>query len=106
MTRLTHSLAHFPLGHFIALGLAAVPFLLALGQRQFALGDALATINPEGHKRQALGIQFSLQFVDLFLAQEQFPRSERPVIVWPSRNILADMEVHEPNRAAANGPRD
>src|ERR1700722_6492721 len=104
MTKLTHSLAHFPLGLFIALGLAAVPFLLALGQRQFALGDALAEVDPEGHKRQALGIQFSLQLVDLFLAEEQFPRSERSVIVWPSRKIFADMEVHEPYVAAAEDP--
>src|ERR1700674_5903583 len=102
MTKLTHSLADFPFGLFIALRLAAVPLLLSLGKRQFALGDALAEVNPQGHERQALGIQFSFQLVNLFLPEEQFPRSERSVVIWPSGKIFADVEINEPNLAAAN----
>jgi hypothetical protein len=102
MTKLTHSLANFPFGFFIFLCLAAIPLLLALGERQFALSKALAEVNPQGHERQPLGIQFSLQLVNLFLPEEEFPRSERSVVKWPSRKILADVEIHEPNLAAAN----
>ena len=61
MTKLTNGLANFPFGLFIALGLAAVPLLLALGQRQFALGDALAEIDPQGNDGQAFGVQFAFQ---------------------------------------------
>src|ERR1700685_4253332 len=104
MTKLTHSLADFPFGLFITFCLAAVPFLFALGERQFALGDAFAEVNPQGNERQALGIQFSFQFADLFLAEEQFPRSEGSVVIGTSRKILADMEIHEPNLAASNHP--
>src|ERR1700688_296572 len=102
MTKLTHSLADFPFGLFIALGLAAVPFLFALGERQFALGDALAEVNPQGNEREAFGIQFSFQFADLFLAEEQLPRAQGAVVIRTSRKIFADMEIHEPNLAAAN----
>src|ERR1700726_1205362 len=102
MTKLTHSLADFPFGLFIFLRLAAVPLLLSLGKRQFALGKALAKINPQGHERQALRIQFSFQLVNLFFPEEEFPRAERSVVKWPPRNILADVEIHEPNLAAAN----
>jgi hypothetical protein len=46
--KLAHGLAHFPFGLFIALGLAAVPLLFTLGERQFAFGDAFAKVNPQG----------------------------------------------------------
>jgi hypothetical protein len=102
MTELTHSLANFPFGLFIALRLAAIPLLFALGQRQFALGDAFTEVNSQGHERQTLGIQFSFQFVDLFLPEKQFSSSEGSVVVWPSGKIFADVEIHKPNLAAAD----
>jgi hypothetical protein len=102
MTKLTHRLANFPFGLFIALRLAAIPLLLTLGQRQFAFGDAFAEVNPQGHKRQALGVKFSFQLVNLLLPQEQFPRSEGSMVIWPSRKIFADMAIQEPDLAAAN----
>src|SRR6266478_5654303 len=102
MTKLTHGLTYFPFGLFIALRLAPVPLLLSLGEGQFALGDALAEVDPKWHERQAFGIQFSFQFVDLFLAEEQLPRSEGSVVKWPSGEIFADMAIHEPDLAAAN----
>src|SRR5579863_2351756 len=102
MTKLAHSLAHFPFGLFIAFVLAAVPLFLALGERQFAFGDAVAKINPQGDDRKTLCFKLSLQLVDLFLTEEKFPRTERSVVKWPSREIFADVQIHEPDFAAAD----
>ena len=102
MTKLTHGLADFPFGLFIFLRLAAVPFLFALGKGDFALGDAFAKVNPQRNDRQTLVVHFSFQLVNLFLAEEQFPRSERSVVEWPSREVFADMEIQEPDFAAAD----
>src|SRR5580692_5491728 len=102
LTKLTHGLVHFPFRLLILLGLPAVPLLFALGEGQFALGEAISKINPQGHKCQTLGIEFALQLVDLFLAEEQLSRSKRAVIKWAPGKIFADVEIHEPYLAAAN----
>ncbi len=104
MTILTHGLADFPFGLFLALGLAAIPLLFSLGKGQFALSDAVAEINPQGYECQALLIHFSFQFVNLLFAEEQFPRPERPMVKGPSGEIFADMDVQEPNLALTNHP--
>src|SRR5689334_14387579 len=102
MPKLTHSFADFPFGLFIALGLAAIPLLLSLGQGQFAFGNAFAKVNPQGHEGQSLGIKFSFQFVDLFFTEEQLPRSQGSVVVWPSRKIFANVAIEEPDLATAD----
>src|SRR6202051_4314209 len=93
MTKLPHGLADFPFGLFIFLRLPAVPLFLALCKRHFALGDALAEVNPQGNERQTLVVHFSFQLVNLFLPEEEFPRSEGSVVKWPARKIFADVEI-------------
>jgi hypothetical protein len=102
MTKLTHGLADFPFGLFIFLRLAAIPFLFALGKCDFALGDAFAKVNPQGNDRQTLVVHFSFQLVNLFLPEKQLPRSEWSMVKWTARKIFANMEIHEPDFAAAN----
>jgi hypothetical protein len=92
MTKLTHSFTDFPFGLFVSLGLAAVPLLFALGEGDFAFGDAVAEVDAQGDERQAFAIRFARQFFDLFLAQEQLARAQGPVIPRASREIFADME--------------
>src|ERR1017187_7536180 len=53
MTKLPHGLAHFAFGLFVFFGLAAIPFLLALGQGEFTLGDSFLEINAQRDERQA-----------------------------------------------------
>ncbi len=48
--KLVHSLADLPLGLLLPLRLPAVPFLLPLGKGNFAFGDAVPEVDPEGHQ--------------------------------------------------------
>src|ERR1700691_2127500 len=95
MTKLTHGLADFTLGLFVFFGLAAVPLLLALGEGQFALGDSVAEIDPQGNERKTFVVQLPLQFDDLFLAQQQLSRPEGAMVEWTARQIFTDVDVYE-----------
>src|SRR5882672_9010672 len=65
--KLVHSLADFLPGLFIFFRLAAVPFLLSLGQGNFTLGDAVTKINSQRNQGKPLCIRPSIQLFD-FLA--------------------------------------
>jgi len=99
---LAHGLANLALGFFIFFRLAAVPFLFALGKGQFAFGNAVAKINPQGDKRQSFIVQFSFELCYLFPAKKQLPRSERAVVKWAAGKIFANMKIDEPNFALAD----
>jgi len=104
MTKLTHGFADFPFRLFIFFGLAPVPLLFALRKGHFAFGYSLTEVNAQGNDGQALVVHFSLQLIDLFLVQEQLPRTERPVIEGPAGEVFADMEIDEPDFAAPDHP--
>ena len=99
---LAHGLADFALGFFIFFRLAAIPFFLSLGERQFAFGDAVAKINTQGDKRKPLVVQFALELRDLFLAKKKLTSSQRSVVKWTAGKILADMKIDQPNFAFAD----
>ncbi len=102
MTELTHGLADFPFGLFVFFRLAAVPLLLALGESYFAFGDPFAEVHAQGNDGQALVVHLSFELIDLFLVQEQLPRTQRTVVKRPSRKVFANMEIDEPHFAAAD----
>src|SRR3954447_8867054 len=54
------------------LGLALVPMLFALGQRQFAFHSAGLEIHAGGNQREALLLEFPREFANLFFFNQQF----------------------------------
>src|SRR6267154_1302116 len=91
-----HGLVGFLAGFLVALVLAPVPSLLALRQSNFALGDAVTEVYPQGNDRQTFGLRASGQLVNFLLVQKQLARSQRLVIPGAAGHILGDVCVDQP----------
>src|ERR1700731_2172377 len=94
-----HSLFGFPARFLVALVLAAVPDFFALGQRNFALGDAVAKVYPQRDYGQTLGLGAAGQLVDFVLVQQQFPGTQGFMVPRTARHVLRDVGVFEPRAA-------
>src|SRR5258708_28126808 len=91
-----HSLFGFPARFLGALTLAAVPSLLALRQGDFALGDAVAEVYPQGNYGQTFGLSAASELVDFILVQQKLARAQRLVVPRATRHVLGDVSVDQP----------
>src|ERR1700740_2747957 len=91
-----HSLVGFPAGFLGALVLAAIPSLFALRQRDFALGDAVSEVYPQGNYGQTFGLRAASKLVNFIMVQQELPGSEGLVVPRPAWHVLGDMGVDEP----------
>src|ERR1700686_1689163 len=86
-----HSLFGFPARFLVALILAAVPSLFALGQRDFALGDAVAKVYPQRDYGQTFGLSAAGELVDFVLVQQQLTRAKGFVVPRAAGHVLGDV---------------
>src|SRR5260370_17738595 len=91
-----HSLVGFPAGFLGALVLAAVPGLFALRQGDFALGDAVAEVYPQGNDGLTFGLGAAGQLVNFVFVEKQLARAERFVIPGAAGHVLSDVGVDQP----------
>lgn len=94
-----HCFASFALVFLFALGAAAIPEFFATGQREFALGQAVAEINFERDKSKAFLLNLAAQFVYFAAIEQEFARAERAVIPGTARAVFGNVAVHQPHFA-------
>src|SRR5436305_635545 len=79
LSRPHDSLTSFLVGGLAALGLALVPELLALGERDFTFYFPAAEVEAGGDERESLLLRLADELAQLFFMDEQLARAQRGV---------------------------
>src|SRR3954452_3534644 len=87
-----------PLGQ----GMALVPALLALGQRDLDLGPAVEEVEREGHDREALLVDPPLDLVDLLAVEQQLALAPGRVVGPGALGVLRDVHAVQPGLVAVD----
>jgi hypothetical protein len=89
----------FPARFFVALVLAAVPGLLTLRQRNFALCDAVAKVYPQWNNGQTFGLCTAGQLMNFVLVQQEFTGAQGFMVPRAAGHVLSYVGVHQPRAA-------
>ena len=74
--------------------------LLALGDGQLALRDAVAKINLQRNDGHPLLLRLNHQTINFAPLEQQFALPQRVVIAKPAGQILRDVEIDQPDSPA------
>src|SRR3974390_780146 len=81
------------IGRPAPLGLALIPKLLALGQRQLHFDSAIFKVQADGNQREALLLGLADQLADFLAVHQQFAGTKRSVVVDVAMLVRTDMRV-------------
>src|ERR1700687_982726 len=97
-------LPRFLVGGATALGLALVPLLFALRQREFDFDLAILEIHARGNQRESLLLGLANQLANFFFVKQKFAGTKGGMIGVVAVLIGADMAVEEPEFTILDQP--